>query len=70
MAGSLQYLKLTWPNIAFVVYYVSQFMQVPCKSHLIATKGIFHYLKGTFNIGLHHVCCPLTTMTSYCIDAD
>jgi hypothetical protein len=19
---------------------------------------------------LHHVCCPLTTMTSYCIDAD
>jgi len=66
MVSSLQYLKLTWPNIAFVVYYVSQFMQVSCESHLIATKRIFHYLKGTLNIGLHYVRRPLTTMTSYC----
>jgi hypothetical protein len=44
-------------------------MQAPCESHLIATKKIFHYLKGTLNIGLHHVYCPLTTMTSYW-DAD
>ena len=67
MAGSLQYLTL----IASVVYYVSQFMQAqaPCESYLIAAKRILHYLKGTLNIGLHHVLCPLTTITSY-YDAD
>jgi hypothetical protein len=65
MAGSLQYLTL----IASVVYYVSQFMQALCESHLIAAKRILHYLKGTLNIGLHHVLCPLTTITSY-YDAD
>jgi hypothetical protein len=44
-------------------------MQALCESHLIAAKRILHYLKGTLNIGLHHVLCPLTTITSY-YDAD
>jgi hypothetical protein len=38
--GSLQYLSLTQPNLAFVVNKVSQFMQDPWEPHWAVVKRI------------------------------
>jgi len=47
--GSLQYLSLTRPDIAFAVNKVSQFMQDPRDSHWFAVKRILCYLKSTID---------------------
>ncbi|XP_041025308.1 uncharacterized mitochondrial protein AtMg00810-like [Juglans microcarpa x Juglans regia] len=44
-------------------------MQHPRDTHLTVVKRIFHYLKGTINLGLHFIWAPITTLRSYC-DAD
>jgi hypothetical protein len=50
--GSLQYLSLTRPDIAFVVNKVSQFMQDPRDPHWTAVKRILRYLKATVDYTL------------------
>jgi hypothetical protein len=45
--GSLKYLSLTRPDIAFAVNKVSQFMQDPHEPHWTAIKRILRYLKAT-----------------------
>jgi hypothetical protein len=45
--GSLEYLSLTRPDIAFAVNKVSQFMQDPHEPHWTAIKRILCYLKAT-----------------------
>jgi len=47
--GSLQYLSLTRPDIAYAVNKVSQFMQDPRESHWSAVKRILRYLKSTIS---------------------
>jgi hypothetical protein len=47
IVGSLQYLSLSRPDIAYVVNKVSQFMQDPRESHWSAVKRILRYLKST-----------------------
>jgi len=44
MVGALQYLTMTRPNIAYVVYVFSQYMHAPHTIHLHAVKCIFRYL--------------------------
>jgi hypothetical protein len=41
-------------NIAFVVNFVSRYMQRPQEPHLKTIKSNLWYLKGTINIGLFH----------------
>jgi hypothetical protein len=53
MVGSLQYLSITRPDIAFAVKKVSQFMQDPRDSHWSAVKHILRYLKSTIS---HTLC--------------
>ncbi|KAJ9541585.1 hypothetical protein OSB04_028091 [Centaurea solstitialis] len=53
LAGSLVYLTVTRPDIAFVVYTVSQFMAAPYSDHYAAVIRILRYLKGTMFHGLH-----------------
>ena len=52
MVGSLQYLTITRPDIAFAVNSVSQYMCQPRSTHLIAAKRILRYVKGTLGYGL------------------
>ena len=54
MIGSLMYLMNTRPNICFVVNTLSQFLKNLRHVHLIATKNILSYLKGTVDYGLKH----------------
>jgi hypothetical protein len=51
LVGSLQYLTLTRPDIAFAVHHLAQFMAAPRTTHLAAVKRILRYLKGTLDLG-------------------
>jgi hypothetical protein len=52
MVGSLIYLTLTRPDIAYSIGMVSRYMSNPKKSHLDAVKRILRYVKGTINFGI------------------
>ena len=54
IVGSLIYLTLTRPDIAFAVGVVSRFMQTLKKSHLEAVRRILRYIKGTLDLGLFY----------------
>ena len=50
--GSLQYLSLTRPDIAYSVNKLSQFMHLPRTEHWTAAKRILRYLAGTIHKGI------------------
>ena len=52
MIGSLMYLMNTRPDICFAVNTLSKYMIEPRHVHLIATKHVLRYLKGTVDYGL------------------
>jgi hypothetical protein len=52
--GSLMYLMNTRPNICFAVNTLSQYMVEPRSVHLISTKHVMRYLKGTIDYGLRY----------------
>ena len=54
MIGSLTYLTNTRPDICFAVNTLSQFLTDPRHVHLIATKHILRYLRGTIDYGLKY----------------
>ncbi|XP_019086200.1 PREDICTED: uncharacterized protein LOC109126803 [Camelina sativa] len=67
--GSLQYLSFTWPNIAFVVNRLSQFMHQPTDKHWQAAQHVLHYLAGTKSHGIF--LCSDATLTIHAFsDAD
>ncbi|GJY03854.1 retrovirus-related pol polyprotein from transposon TNT 1-94 [Tanacetum coccineum] len=52
VVGSLQYVTLSWPDIAFAVNKVCQYMHAPTENHWSAVKRILRYLHGNPNISL------------------
>ena len=50
--GSLQYLLLSRPDIAFAVNKLSQFMYAPTTQHWGVVKRLFRYLNGTQTYGI------------------
>lgn len=69
IVGSLQYLCLTRPDIAFAVNRQSQFMQYPTTLHFEAAKRVIRYLVGTPNKGLFFSSNTPLTLHAYS-DAD
>jgi hypothetical protein len=53
LVGSLQYLTLTCPDLAYVVQQACLFMHDPREPHLALIKHILRYMKGTLSAGLH-----------------
>ncbi|XP_028086704.1 uncharacterized protein LOC114287521 [Camellia sinensis] len=54
LVGSLVYLTITCPNIAYIVHIVSQFMAAPRSLHYDTSVRILRYLKGTMFHGFHY----------------
>jgi hypothetical protein len=52
--GSLMYLTNTKPDICFSVNTLSQFLVEARRVHLVATKHVMRYLKGTIDYGLSY----------------
>jgi hypothetical protein len=69
LAGALQYLTLTRPDIAYAVQQVCLFMHDPRESHLVLIKRILRYMKGTLSDGLHLGSGSIDSLTAYS-DAD
>ncbi|KAJ9562193.1 hypothetical protein OSB04_007353 [Centaurea solstitialis] len=69
LAGALQYLTFTRPDIAYAVQQVCLFMHDPRLPHLNALKRILRYLKGTLSHGLHIKASAVDRLVAYS-DAD
>ncbi|KAJ9537518.1 hypothetical protein OSB04_030251 [Centaurea solstitialis] len=69
LAGALQYLTFTRPDIAYAVQQVCLFMHDPRLPHLNALKRILRYLKGTISHGLHIKASAVDRLVAYS-DAD
>ncbi|XP_071728056.1 uncharacterized mitochondrial protein AtMg00810-like [Rutidosis leptorrhynchoides] len=69
MVGSLIYLIITRPEIAYSVGIVSQFMQCPTNVHLDAAKRILRYVKGSMDHGLWYKKCDDYLLNGF-VDAD
>ena len=52
LVGRLIYLSHTWPDIAFAMSLISQFMHSPRKTHMEVAYRILRYLKGSLGKGL------------------
>ncbi|KAD4586433.1 hypothetical protein E3N88_24034 [Mikania micrantha] len=53
LAGALQYLTFTRPDITYAVQQICMYMHAPRTSHFNALKRILRYVKGTAHYGLH-----------------
>jgi hypothetical protein len=69
LAGALQYLTFTRPDIAYAVQQVCLYMHDPWEPHMSALKRILRYLQGTLDLGLHLHRTSLADLT-ICTDAD
>jgi len=52
LAGALQYLTFTRPDISYAVQQVCLHMHDPRETHLAALKRILRYVRGTLHLGL------------------
>lgn len=69
LAGALQYLTITRPDIAYVVQQVCLFMHDPRTPHLTALKRIIRYIQGTQGHSLQMFKSKVDTLIAYS-DAD
>ncbi|KAL9233675.1 hypothetical protein vseg_008639 [Gypsophila vaccaria] len=53
LAGALQYLTFTRPDISYAVQQICLFMHDPREDHFGALKRIIRYIQGTTHFGLH-----------------
>ncbi|GJU52944.1 ribonuclease H-like domain-containing protein [Tanacetum coccineum] len=69
LAGALQYLTFTRPDISYAVQQVCLFMHDPREPHLSALKRILRYVRGTLSYGLQLYSSMTSSLVAYS-DAD
>ncbi|GJS02720.1 ribonuclease H-like domain-containing protein [Tanacetum coccineum] len=69
LAGSLQYLTFTRPDISYAVQQVCLYMHDPREPHFSALKRILRYIQGTLDYGLQLFSSSTTDLVAYS-DAD
>ena len=69
LAGALQYLTFTRPDISYAVQQVCLYMHDPRIEHISAFHRILRYVKGTIYFGLQLYRSNISTLLSY-TDAD
>lgn len=69
LAGALQYLTITRPDISYAVQQACLFMHAPRTSHLNLIKRIIRYIKGTLDHGTRITPTSASSLTAYS-DAD
>ncbi|XP_071713628.1 uncharacterized mitochondrial protein AtMg00810-like [Rutidosis leptorrhynchoides] len=69
MAGALQYLTFTRPDISYAVQQICLHMHAPHEGHMGALRRILRYIKGSLDQGLHLYKSSSTNLVSY-TDAD
>jgi hypothetical protein len=69
LAGALQYLTFTRPDISYAVQQVCLFMHDPKTQHMSGLKRIIRYIHGTIDFGLHLYPSSIDKLISY-TDAD
>jgi hypothetical protein len=66
--GALQYVTLTWPDIAYSINQLCQHMHNSTSIHMTAAKRVLRYLKGSVDYGLYYYKSSLL-LNAFC-DAD
>jgi len=69
LAGALQYLTFTRPDLTYVVQQICLHMHDPRESHLATMKHLLRYVRGTVDFGLVLHRSPSTELVVY-TDAD
>ncbi|KAL9230762.1 hypothetical protein vseg_006073 [Gypsophila vaccaria] len=65
LAGALQYLTFTRPDISYAVQQICLYMHDPRDAHFGALKRIIRYVKGTAHYGLHLTISSTSLLTGY-----
>ena len=68
LAGALQYLTFTRPDISYAVQQVCLHMHDPREPHLAALKRILRYVRGTLALGLRLRPCSQSDLVVYSAD--
>ncbi|GKA26455.1 ribonuclease H-like domain-containing protein [Tanacetum coccineum] len=69
LAGALQYLTFTRPDLSYAVQQICLYMHDPCEPHYTALKRILCYVRGTLDHGLQLYASTASQLTAYS-DAD
>ncbi|GJY12893.1 ribonuclease H-like domain-containing protein [Tanacetum coccineum] len=69
LAGGLQYLTFTHPDLSYAVQQVCLYMHDPKEPHFAALKRILRYVRGTMDFGLQLYASATTSLVGY-TDAD
>ncbi|GJU33320.1 ribonuclease H-like domain-containing protein [Tanacetum coccineum] len=69
LAGGLQYLTFTRPDLSYAVQQVCLYMHYPREAHFAALKRILRHVQGTLELGLHLYASTTTSLVGY-TDAD
>ncbi|GJY98781.1 ribonuclease H-like domain-containing protein [Tanacetum coccineum] len=69
LAGGLQYLTFTRPDLSYAVQQVCLYMHDPREPHFTALKRIMRYVQGTLELGLQLYASATTSLVGY-TDAD
>ncbi|XP_071708330.1 uncharacterized mitochondrial protein AtMg00810-like [Rutidosis leptorrhynchoides] len=69
LAGALQYLTFTRPDISYAVQQICLFMHDPREPHFAALRRIICYVQGTLDLGLDLFSSSTPTLVAYS-DAD